>query len=186
MILFFYYYYYINIFLHDGEDRAMHSKSDNIEIMISDEANEVTKKFFDSLKNRYRNNLELMRASEIVFDYVQLLYYKCHKINLNRGGWYIDSPDWIKTKKQKWIPSIKKLTTVTIALNYEEIKKNHPQRITKIKFFINKYNWKGINYSSENDDWKKFEKNNVTIDLNVLYAKIEKIYPAFVKSKLFF
>ena len=102
--------------------------------MISDEANEVTKKFFDSLKNRYRNNLELMRASEIVFDYVQLLYYQCHKINLNRGGWYIDSPDWIKTKKQKWIPSIKKLTTVTIALNYEEIEKKHPQRITKLNF----------------------------------------------------
>ena len=34
----------------------MHSKSDNIEIMISDEADEVIKKLFDSLKNRYQNN----------------------------------------------------------------------------------------------------------------------------------
>ena len=33
----------------------------------------------------------------------------------------------------------------TVALNYEEIKKD-PQRITKIKPFINKYNWEGINY----------------------------------------
>ena len=33
----------------------MHSKSDNKEIMINDEADEVIKEFFDSLKNRYQN-----------------------------------------------------------------------------------------------------------------------------------
>ena len=32
-----------------------------------------------------------------------------------------------------------------------------------MKPFINKYNWEGINYSSEKDDWKESEKNNVTI-----------------------
>ena len=40
-----------------------------------------------------------MKVSDFVFDYVQLLYYKCHKINLNRRESYIDSPDWIKNKK---------------------------------------------------------------------------------------
>ena len=64
-------------------------------------------------------------------------------------------------------------------LNYEEIKKD-PQGITKIKPFINKYKWEGIHYSSEKDDRKKFEKNNVTIALNVLHAKKEKIYPAYI------
>ena len=34
-----------------------------------------------------------------IFDYVHLLYYKCHKINPNRSGSYIDSPDWLKNKK---------------------------------------------------------------------------------------
>ena len=38
-----------------------------------------------------------LRGSEFVFDYVDVLHYKCHKINPNRGGSYIDSPDWIKT-----------------------------------------------------------------------------------------
>ena len=71
--------------------------------------------------------------------------------------------------------------TVTVALNYEEIKKD-PQRITKVEPFINKYNWEGINYSSKKDDWKKFEKNNVAIALNVLYVKKEKIYPAYVSK----
>ena len=65
--------------------------------------------------------------------------------------------------------------------------------MTKIKRFINKYNWEGINFPSEEIDWKKFEKNNVTIALNVLYVKKEKIYPAYLskhnsnrENKLFF
>ena len=56
----------------------------------------------------------------------------------------------------------------------------NPERITKIKPFINKYNWEGINFLAEKDDWKKIEKNNVRIALNVLYAKKEKIYSAYV------
>ena len=49
--------------------------------------------------------------------------------------------------------------------------KKRSTRITRIKPFINKYNWKVINFPSEKDNWKKFEKNNRTIALNVLYAK---------------
>ena len=45
-----------------------------------------------------------MGGSDFIFDCVHLLYYKCHKINPNRGGSYIDS-----------------LYTVTVALNYKEI-----------------------------------------------------------------
>ena len=77
----------------------MHSKSDNIEIMINDEADEALKQFLDSLKNRYQNKLESMNSSEFILDYVHLLYYKCHKINPSCGGPYIGSPDWIKNKK---------------------------------------------------------------------------------------
>ena len=64
-------------------------------------------------------------------------------------------------------------------MNYEKTKKDLP-RITKIKSFINKYNWEEINFPSQKDNWRKFEKNNVTIALNVLYAKKQKIYPAYV------
>ena len=76
----------------------MHSKNDNIEIVISDEAHEVVKKFFDSLKNGYQNNLESLRGGDFLLDYVQLLYYKCHRINLNLGGSYKGSADWMKNK----------------------------------------------------------------------------------------
>ena len=86
----------------------MDSKSDNIEIMINDEADEDIKELFDSLKNRYQNNLESMKGSGFVFDYVHLLYYKCHKINPNRGGSYMYPSDWIKNKKATTNPINKK------------------------------------------------------------------------------
>ena len=55
--------------------------------MINGKADEVVKELFESLLKRYQNNLEkLMKCSEFVFSYVRLLYYKCHKINLNCGG----------------------------------------------------------------------------------------------------
>ena len=79
----------------------MHLKSDNIEILINDKADKAIKELFDSMTNRYQNNLESMKGNNFVFNYVQLLYYKCHKTNPNRGGSYVDSPDWIKTKNQQ-------------------------------------------------------------------------------------
>ena len=56
---------------------------------------------------------------------------------------------------------------VKVSLNDEEIKTD-PQRITKIKPFINKCNLEGTNFPSEKDDWKKFQKNNATIVLKCL------------------
>ena len=92
------------------------------------------------------------------------MYYKSHKINFGRGGSYIASPDWIKNKKGTKNPNLNKKENkcfkyaITVALNYEEIKID-PQKITKIKPYIDKYNWEGINYRSEKDDWEKFAKN---------------------------
>ena len=146
--------------------------------MINDEADEAIEKLFESFKNRYQNNLESMRGSDFVFDYVHSLYYKYHKIDPNCGGSCIDSPDWIKNKEATIQPINKRDNkcfqyVVTVALNHEEIKKDS-QRITKIKPFINNYNWQEINFSSEKDDWKKSGKNKGTIVLNVLYPTKEK------------
>ena len=58
----------------NDEERVMYLKSDNIEIMINDEVDEVIKKVFRSLENTYQNNLESMIGREFVFDYVHLLY----------------------------------------------------------------------------------------------------------------
>ena len=95
---------------------------------------------------------------------------------------------WLDKKKQKATinPINEKYNKcfqydVTVTLNYEEVKKD-PQRITKITPFINNYNWGGINFPSENDDWKKIEKNSGTTVLNVLYAKKEEMYLVYVSK----
>ena len=83
-----------------------------------------------------------MKGSRFVFDYVQLLYYKCHEIKPNRGGSYIDTPDWIKNIKATINPVNKKDNkcfqyAVTVPFNENEIKKDS-LRITKVKPFRNK------------------------------------------------
>ena len=82
------------------ETRIMHVKSDNIEIMIDSETNEVIEELFESLLQRYQEGLEeSMKGSEFIFDGVNALYYDPNKISLNRGKSYIDSPKWLKNKK---------------------------------------------------------------------------------------
>ena len=119
-----------------------------------------------------------MKVSDFAFDYVHWLCYKSHKINLNRSGWNKKPPGWIKNKKGAINPINEKDNkcfqyAVTVALNHEEIKKD-PQRIKEIKPFIKKFKCEWIKFPSEEDDWKKFEKINVTIPFNILYAKKKK------------
>ena len=54
------------------------------------------------------------------------------------------------------------------AFNYLTIE-THPRRISKLKPYINKYNWEGIDFPTGSKEWKKFERNNKTIALNVLF-----------------
>ena len=63
-------------------------------------------------------------------------------------------------------------------LSYEEIKKD-PQIITNIKPFKT---GKEYIFHQRKIIWKNLKKNNVTIALNVLYAKKQKIYPAYVSK----
>ena len=55
------------------------------------------------------------------------------------------------------------------ALDYQNIETN-PQRISKIKPYISKHNWKEIEFPPGSKDRKKFEQNNKTIALNILFA----------------
>ena len=122
------------------ETRTIHTKSNN----VGSEVDEI----IESLLQRYQKGLEeLMRGSEFIFDGVDALYYDLNKVSLSRGGSYTDSLEWLKNKKAT-INTINNddkcfQYATTVALNYEQIKKD-PQRMSKIKPFIDQYNWKEI------------------------------------------
>ena len=68
-------------------------------------------------------------------------------------------------------------------LDYQRIKKD-PQRISKLKKYINQYNWKDIKLPSDKKDWKEFEQNNKEIALNALFVpRNEKEIELAYKSK---
>ena len=177
------------IFLKPGSDetRIMHTRSDNEEIMTGSDTNEIIKGLFESFLQKYEENLqEKMKGSYFEFDGLNFLYYDFNKISVNRGGSYIDFLKWLKDKKSTINPKNNDYKcfqyAVTLALNLDKIKKD-PQRISKVKPFIEQYNWKDIDYPSTNKDWKKFELNN-DIALNILYVphNTKKIQVAY-KSK---
>ena len=120
-----------------------------------------------------------MKGTKFIFDRVDALYYNLNKISLSRGGSYIDSSKWLKNKKAIMNPKNNDdkcfQYTLTVALNYEQTK-NHPERISKIKLFIDQYNWKEIDFPSHKKDWKKFELNNKSIALNILYIPYNTKY----------
>ena len=65
----------------------MHSKSDNYEIIIGDDTNEIIKNLFNSILKRYQGGLHIsMRGSEFVFDHIESMNYIFHMIDLKRAG----------------------------------------------------------------------------------------------------
>ena len=129
-----------------------------------------------------------LRLCDFIFHCVNMLHYKClENVNLKRGGSYIDSSDWIKNKK----PTINPINDDKkrfhyggkVTVNHQENWKNS-QIISKIKPFINKYNWKRANYPLGKDDWKMFEKTNPTVALDLQYVIYEYVSCQHFKPKL--
>ena len=170
-----------------NETPIMHTKSDNKEFMNGSDTDEIIEGLCQSFLQKYEENLqEKMKGSDFEFDGVNFLYYDFNKISINRGGSYIDSPQWLKNKKSTINPINNDYKcfqyAVTLALNLDKIRRNR-QRISKIKPFIDQYNWKDIDFPATSKDWKKFELNN-EIAPNILYVphNTRKIHVAY-KSK---
>ena len=176
---------FISLKLGSDETRMMYTRSNNEEFMSGSENDEVIKLLFRSFLQKYQENIQnKMRGPKFKFDGVNLLYYNFNKIGLNRGGSYIEPAKWIKDKKSIINPKNNDHKcfqyAVTLALNYNKIDRN-PQRISKIRPFIDQYNWKDIDFPATSKDWKKFEQNNESIALNILYVphNTKKIHTAY-------
>ena len=112
-----------------------------------------------------------MRGSDFEFDGINFFYYNFNETSIYRGGSDIDSPKWLKDKKSTI--NLKNNNhkcfqyAATLALNFDNIN-NHPEKISKIRPFIDQYNWKDIDFPPTNEDWKIYELNK-KVALNILY-----------------
>ena len=92
--------------------------------------------------------------------------------------------EWLRSKKESITNKDDCFqNALNDALDYQRIKKD-PQKISKLKPYINQYNWKDIKFPSEKEGWKKFEQNNKEIALNVLFVPHNKkeIEPAYTSK----
>ena len=162
--------------------RTFYVRSDNEEIMLGNDTSDIINKILESLLNNYQKQEQILRGgSDYIFESVDILGIHFYNIKLKRGKSYIESPEWISSKKPTINPKNTKDNkcfqyAITVALNHKEIN-NHPERISKIKPFISNYNWKDIHFPAGIDDWKKFERN---IDIAL---KILSVPPSEKKNK---
>ena len=170
------------------ETRLMYARSNNAEFMNGSETEEIIESLCRSLLQKYNDDLqEKMKGSDFVFNGINYFYYEFIRVSISKGGSYIDSPKWLKDKKstvnQKNNDNKCFQYATTLALNFNKIDKN-PQRISRIKPFIENYNWNDINFPAAEKDWNRFEVDNKNVALNILYVpfKTKKIEIAY-KSK---
>ena len=150
-----------------GEILPFYVNSDNEEIRLGNETNDIINGILKSFLSNYQEEDKILRnGSNFVFKSVDLLVYRIHKTRLKRGKSYIKSSEWILNKRATMNPKNKDNKcfqySVTVALNYQNIE-NHPERISNIKHFIDKYNWKGIDFPAGIKDWKKLIKKLLLI-----------------------
>ena len=151
-----------------GETRIIYVWSDNVKIMW-DSDTDIIRKRFESFLNNYQKEKEIIEESNFIFDSVQLMHYKLHRVRLRRGGSYTKSHKWLLHKGAAINPKNENddecLWWSTIsALNYHELMKKQFENIFKKIKHDNK------DFSLHQRDLENFERNNESITLNVLLA----------------
>ena len=127
-----------------GEIRTIFVWSDNEEIRLGNETDDIVKGLLNSFLNNYqKEEIVLRNGSNFVFESVDLLSYHIHKTSLKRGKSYIKSPEWLINKRATINPKNEDNKcfqySITVALNHQNIE-SHPERISNIKPFIDQYN----------------------------------------------
>ena len=170
------------------ETRTIFVWSDNEEIRSGNEADDILKGFLNFFLNNYLTEEELLKnGSSFVFESVDLLPYHIDKTSLKRGKSYIKSAEWVINKRATINPKNRDNKcfqySIIFALNHQSIE-SHPEKILNIGIFTDQYNWEGIEFPAGIKDWKRFERNNKTIALNILFVPHnEKTINLAYKSK---
>ena len=125
---------------------------------------------FNTILNRIQQAMETSNesGSEFTHESVGLLYYHFQRIDIRRGESYVVSPDWIASKKVTINPKKEKDNecfkwSIIPGLNYNKINEKYLKKIEKLERV-------DIDLSSHQRDWEKFEQENNSMALNVLFA----------------
>ena len=125
-----------------GETRIYYVWSDNVSIMQGSDTNGIIREVFRSFLHNYQEQLKMIKGSDFVFESVDLIDYKLHRVCLNRGGSYIKSPEWLENKKAIINPKNKNdgeclRWSIISALNHM---KNYEKK--SVKTYLKKLNMK--------------------------------------------
>ena len=90
-----------------GETRVYYAWCDNVSSMRGHNTNDFIRETFRSFLHNYQEELKMIKGSDFVFQSVDLMDYKLHRVRLNRGGSYIKSPEWLENKKATINPKMK-------------------------------------------------------------------------------
>ena len=153
---------------HQRDQKKFEQNNESIALNVlfaSQNIKEITLVYKSEHNFKCKNNVLLL----MVNDNNEKYYYFAVKTKLE-----LYSFEWLRSKKESIANGDNCFqNALNDALDYQKIK-NDPQEESKIKSYINQYNWKDIRFPSDEEDWKKFEQNNKEIAMNILFVPHNK------------
>ena len=150
-----------------------------LNVLFVSHNNEETKLAYRSSYNKHKNQVILLMITDEANNYCYFAIKNLSELNSLR---------WVQSKKEAIINnnSSNNNNNNNNNNNYNDDKNNdnnnfqnilddalncetieiHPERISKLKPYINKYDWKRIEFPAGSNKWQKCEQNNKTIALN--------------------
>ena len=142
----------------------MKKEFENIFEKIKHEDKDFSKKDSEEITLLYKSEHSLERENKVLLlminddDDKEKFYHFAVKCKLE-----LWSSEWLRSKKELITNEVNCFqNALNDSLDYQRIEKD-PLRISKLKSYINQYNWKDIKFPSDKEDWKKFEQNNKEI-----------------------
>ena len=91
------------------ETRTIYVWSNNQSIMWGSDTDDIIRELF---LHNYQEELKIIKGSDFIFESVELMDYKLHRVRLKRGRSYIKSLKWLLHKKATINPKNKMLMVV--------------------------------------------------------------------------
>ena len=147
-----------------GETRIYYVWSDNVSIMQGENTNAIIREIFRSFLHNYQQELKMIKGSDFVFESVDLLDYKLHRVRLRRGGsisrMVINKGATINPRSKNDDDCLR--FSIISALNYNEITKKEFENLFK------KIKHEDKDFLSHKSNWENFKQGYESIAINVL------------------